>query len=193
MSEQQDLSADKATTVGGGFNINPLDIIMYLLSHWYWFVISIALFGGYAWYQYAKTPYMYMRSATVMIKGATRRNVPGGMERFQTYTYTNISNEVLQLKSYKLMKDAVSRLDANTCYIIMDQLREKELYTQSPVKVTFIDENAPRTCTFKVEPKDAKRVKLSSFENGSQMVVNMGDTVKSPVGNPSSDIPRIFP
>ena len=34
MSEQKDLSADKATVVGGGFNINPLDIIMYLLSRW---------------------------------------------------------------------------------------------------------------------------------------------------------------
>ena len=46
MSEQKDLSADKATVVGGGFNINPLDIIMYLLSRWYWFVISIALPAG---------------------------------------------------------------------------------------------------------------------------------------------------
>ena len=184
MSEQKDLSADKATVVGGGFNINPLDIIMYLLSRWYWFVISIALFGGYAWYQYAKTPYLYMRSATVMIKGATHRNAPNGMERFQSYSYTNISNEILQLKSYKLMKDAVSRLDANICYIIMDQLREKELYTQSPVKVSFIDENAPRVCSLKVEPMDAKRVRLSAFSNSdNKLSANMGDTIKTSLGN----------
>ena len=184
MSEQKDLSADKATVVGGGFNINPLDIIMYLLSRWYWFVISIALFGGYAWYQYAKTPYLYMRSATVMIKGATHRNAPNGMERFQSYSYTNISNEILQLKSYKLMKDAVSRLDANICYIIMDQLREKELYTQSPVKVSFIDENAPRVCSLKVEPMDAKRVRLSAFSNSDNKIsANMGDTIKTSLGN----------
>ena len=29
MSEQKDLSGDKATS-GGGFNINPIDIVMYL-------------------------------------------------------------------------------------------------------------------------------------------------------------------
>ena len=52
MSEQKDLSGDKATS-GGGFNINPIDIVMYLLSNWYWFILSVSLFGGYAWYQYA--------------------------------------------------------------------------------------------------------------------------------------------
>jgi hypothetical protein len=81
------------------------------------------------------------------------------------------------------MKDAVKRLDANTCYIIMDNLREKELYTQSPVKVSFIDENAPRTCSFTVEPIDAEKVLLNNFANGSKMKVTFGDTVKSPVGN----------
>lgn len=32
MSEQKDMSGDK-TLSGGGFNINPVDIIMYLLSN----------------------------------------------------------------------------------------------------------------------------------------------------------------
>ena len=72
MSEQNDMSGDK-TISAGGFNINPIDILMYLLSKWYWFVLSIALFGGYAWYQYAKTPYYYSRSASVMIKSASRQ------------------------------------------------------------------------------------------------------------------------
>ena len=43
MSEQKDMSGDK-TLSGGGFNINPVDIIMYLLSKWYWFVLSVSLF-----------------------------------------------------------------------------------------------------------------------------------------------------
>ena len=38
MSEQKDLSGDKATS-GGGFNINPIDIVMYLLSNWYWYTV----------------------------------------------------------------------------------------------------------------------------------------------------------
>lgn len=50
MSEQKDLSPDKNIS-GSGFNINPMDMVMYLINRWYWFVLSVALFGGYAWYQ----------------------------------------------------------------------------------------------------------------------------------------------
>ena len=86
MSEQKDMSGDK-TLSGGGFNINPVDIIMYLLSKWYWFVLSVSLFGGYAWYQYAKLPFIYSRSATVMIKDAYSNNIGRGLDRFNTYSY----------------------------------------------------------------------------------------------------------
>ena len=42
MSEQHDMSPDKNACVGSMCNINPIDILMYLLSKWYWFVLSIA-------------------------------------------------------------------------------------------------------------------------------------------------------
>ena len=35
------------------------DLVDMVLRKWYWFVLSIGLFGGYAWYQYAKTPVSY--------------------------------------------------------------------------------------------------------------------------------------
>ena len=49
-------------------SINLVDIFMYLLSYWKWYVLSILIFGGYFWYDYSKTPFIYGRSATVMIK-----------------------------------------------------------------------------------------------------------------------------
>ena len=173
MSEQNDMSGDK-TISAGGFNINPIDILMYLLSKWYWFVLSIALFGGYAWYQYAKTPYYYSRSASVMIKSASRQMRNNGLDRFQTTSFTNVSNEILQFQSYKLMRDVVSRLHANVCYVVMDGLREKELYTQAPVKVSFVDDNRLPT-TLKVTPINATQVHLSHFEkdNGKILLVNL--------------------
>ena len=182
MSEQNDMSGDK-TISAGGFNINPIDILMYLLSKWYWFVLSIALFGGYAWYQYAKTPYYYSRSASVMIKSASRQMRNNGLDRFQTTSFTNVSNEILQFQSYKLMRDVVSRLHANVCYVVMDGLREKELYTQAPVKVSFVDDNRLPT-TLKVTPINATQVHLSHFEkdNGKILLVNLGDTVQTPAG-----------
>ena len=136
MSEQKDLSGDKATS-GGGFNINPIDIVMYLLSNWYWFILSVSLFGGYAWYQYAKLPFIYSRSATVMIKDAYSNNIGRGLDRFNTYSYTNVSNEILQFQSHKLMRDVVNRLHANVCYLIMDDLRERNFIHKPLSKSRF--------------------------------------------------------
>ena len=131
MSEQKDMSGDK-TLSGGGFNINPVDIIMYLLSKWYWFVLSVSLFGGYAWYQYAKLPFIYSRSATVMIKDAYSNNIGRGLDRFNTPIHIPMyPMRSCKFQSHKLMRDVVNRLHANVCYLIMDDLREEELYTQA--------------------------------------------------------------
>ena len=184
MSEQKDMSGDK-TLSGGGFNINPVDIIMYLLSKWYWFVLSVSLFGGYAWYQYAKLPFIYSRSATVMIKDAYSNNIGRGLDRFNTYSYTNVSNEILQFQSHKLMCDVVNRLHANVCYLIMDDLREEELYTQAPVKVSFPEEEDHLDFSLTVRILNRKQVRLSDFSTDATSITltaNLGDTIQSPVG-----------
>lgn len=184
MSEQNDMSPDKFSNVGSMFNINPIDIVMYLLSKWYWFVLSIALFGGYAWYQYAKTPYYYSRSATVMIKGASRQMRSNGLDRFQTTSYTNVANEILQLKSYKLMRDVVTRLNANIDYVVMDGFREKELYTQSPIQVSFVDDNRlPANLT--ITPVNQTEVQLTKFDKDESLTLKaqLGDTIQTPAGH----------
>ncbi|MDO4180141.1 MAG: polysaccharide biosynthesis tyrosine autokinase [Bacteroidales bacterium] len=184
MSEQKDMSGDKATSAGG-FNINPIDIIMYLLSKWYWFVLSVGLFGGYAWYQYAQSPFIYSRSATVMIKDSRSGRINGGLDRFNTYTYTNVSNEILQFQSHKLMRDVVDRLRADICYTIMDGLREKELYTQSPVKVSLADTEDQQLFSLTVTPVNSEKVRLSDFSgdaSGKVLSASLGDTITTPVG-----------
>lgn len=47
--------------------INLIDLFLYLLSHWYWFLLCAALCLGYAYYRYAKQPFIYRSDATVMI------------------------------------------------------------------------------------------------------------------------------
>ena len=186
MSEQKDLSPDKNIS-GSGFNINPMDMIMYLLNRWYWFVLSVLLFGGYAWYQYAKTPFKYSRSATVMIKNANQRRYDG-LERFQTIATTNVANEILQFQSHNLMREVVGRLNANICYKINDGLREKELYTQAPVKISFIESEDYQTLSVDVTPVNNNEVQLSAFggdmitETGKTLKVKLNDTVPTTIG-----------
>ena len=183
MSEQHDMSPDRNASVGSMFNINPIDILMYFLSRWYWFVLSIGLFGGYAWYQYAKTPYYYSRSSTVMIKGANRQMRSEGLDRFQTTSYTNVSNEILQLRSYKLMRDVVTRLHTNIDYVVMDGLREKELYTQAPIQVRFVDDNH-LPASLSIKPINQTQVDLSNFDKNPELTLraNLGDTIQTPAG-----------
>lgn len=186
MSEQKDLSPEKNIS-GSGFNINPMDIVMYLINRWYWFVLSVAVFGGYAWYQYAQTPFKYSRSATVMIKNANQgRNY--GLDRFQTITSTNVSNEILQFQSHNLMREVVSRLNANICYKMDDGLREKELYTQAPVKVSFPEAEDYQTLSVNVTPINEREVRLTDFggdmlpEASKTLTAKLNDTIPSPLG-----------
>ena len=163
MSEQNDMSGSASTLGGGIFNFNPLDILKYLLSNWYWFVLSVGIFVGYAWYQYAQMPYLYSRSATVMIKDPYSRS-SGALDRFSTFQgYTNVSNEILQFQSHKLMRDVVKRLNADISYIVMDGLREQELYTQTPVKAVFPDTEDYQQFSFTATPLNETEVRLSDF------------------------------
>ena len=45
--------------------LNIADLFMFLLSKWPWFLLSIILCVGLAWFYYARTPFVYFRTATV--------------------------------------------------------------------------------------------------------------------------------
>lgn len=42
-------------------SINIVDLFVYLVVHWKWYLLSILLFGGCFWYIYCKTPFTYSR------------------------------------------------------------------------------------------------------------------------------------
>ena len=186
MSQQADLSGDygnKEVKSAGGFNINPLDILFYLLRNWYWFVLSIAIFGGWAYYQYAQIPFTYSRSATVMIKDPMGRG-SANLDRLSQYNTTNVSNEILQFQSHKLMRDAVERLNANVNYVVMDGLREKDVYNQGPVTVTFENDETKQPANFKMQVTGKEQVRLYGFDKDAKSLnVPIGKTVKTPVGD----------
>lgn len=120
-----------------------------------------------------------------MIKDAYSNNIGRGLDRFNTYSYTNVSNEILQFQSHKLMRDVVNRLHANVCYLIMDDLREEELYTQAPVKVSFPEEEDHLDFSLTVRIQNRKQVRLSDFSTDATSITltaNLGDTIQSPIG-----------
>ncbi|MBQ4296562.1 MAG: chromosome partitioning protein ParA, partial [Prevotella sp.] len=182
MTEQKSMAPETSIT-SKGFNINPLDILRFLLSKWYWFVLSAGLFGGWAWYNYSTTQFRYSTNATVMFKDAHSSARQAGLDRLANATpQVNISNEILQFQSPELMRKAVLRLHAEVDYMVMDYLRVEELYTKSPIRVTFHDLADDQEGVMDVKPIDESHVRLSGFPNGPALLASLGKTVKTPLG-----------
>ena len=119
--------------------VNLVDIVLYLLSNWVWFVLCIALAMGIAYIRYARMPFMYQSSITAIMKNpstAIRTTQLGAYD--QMINRVNMSQEDLQLRSKSLMNQVVTALNADVYYLKHDQARETELYqTASPVVLHF--------------------------------------------------------
>lgn len=162
-------------------DINIIDILMFLLSKWKWFVISIIVFGGLAWFHYARTPKTYFRSATVIIKDPSNKISSAGLDRYDNYiNKVNVANEILQFRSKKLMRDVVSRVSADIDYKVKEGLQMTELYKKSPVSVRFLETTPEMHLNIVVTPLDSSKVMVSDFgsdESDKKWTVPMKDTV----------------
>ncbi|MBQ9499530.1 MAG: chromosome partitioning protein ParA, partial [Bacteroidaceae bacterium] len=183
MSQQNDMSPDKSLSATG-IDINPIDILKYLLSNWYWFILSIAIFGGIAWYRYSTMQKTYSAHASVMFKDTKAAAQEARLDRLVGYnSKANVSNEILQLRSSKLMQDALKRLGADVSYSVMDYIREEELYSQSTVKVVFASAEDRQEISFTATPLDENRVRLSNFSTlDRSREVRMGDSIDTEMG-----------
>ncbi len=166
--------------------INLVDLFKYLLSYWKWFAISIILFGGYFLYQYSKTPFVYSRLATVMVKTSANSTSTIRMNRYNGYMEpVNVASEILQLHSKELMRNAVRRLGMETSYSMKKGLRMADLYETTPVKIDMPGSKPYDRFSFQVTPMNDKTVKLS-FVSANDMnysiLAKLNTQVKTPVG-----------
>lgn len=161
--------------------LNIVDLFMYLASQWKWFLLSILICGGIAWYNYARAPLVYFRSATVIIKDPSNKASTSGLDRFDNFiNKVNVANEILQFRSKKLMREVVQRVHADVSYQIKDGLRSNELYNESPVLVSLPDALPEQSFSFTMTLKDAKTATLSDFsgiEAKPSYEVALNDTV----------------
>lgn len=161
--------------------LNLIDLLLYFASKWPWFLCSVLLFGGLAYVQYARSPLVYFRSATVIIKDPSNKTSTAGLDRYDNFiNKVNVANEILQFRSKRLMREVVQRLHADVSYRVQDGLRSNELYTQSPVQVSFPDAAQSSHITFRLMPKDDRTVLLSHLpgeEDEKSLTVQMNDTL----------------
>lgn len=176
-SNQTNSSANKTDQ-----GLNIVDLALYLVSKWKWFLLSILICGGVAWYRYASSPVVYFRSATVIIKDPSNKTSTAGLDRYDNYiNKVNVANELLQFKTKRLMREVVKRTNADVNYLVDNMLRTDELYTLSPVYVTFSNVMPERYIAFNLKVKNYKTVVLSDFEGLPQAkdsyTVAIGDSI----------------
>ncbi len=112
------------------------------LSYWYWYILCLMLAGSGAWYSLVtKTP-MYFVGGSIIVE--EDKNNGGSLPEeaiIQGLPFRNKGNldrQIQVLKSRNLMEKVVDSLALNIIYLQEGRFRNKELYDQSPVKVSSV-------------------------------------------------------
>lgn len=165
-------------------SVNLFDLLLYLASKWKWFLLSVIVCGSAAWLYYARTPQVYFRTATVIIKDPSNKtSSAAGLDRYDNFiNKVNVANEILQFRSKTLMREVVQRLHADVSYSMKDGLRRKELYMKAPVAVAFPDTEPESSLCLTVTLKNAKTAEITWNDTGESADVRLNDTVTTKRG-----------
>lgn len=150
------------------------DLFYLCLGKWYWFVISLAVVLSIAVFYLLKTPPVYTRSASLLIKDDSKGNsvsdvgVLGDIDIFQTST--NVNNEIQSLSSPAVMYDVVKRLHLDVNYTTDGRFYKKTLYGQTcPYQVVFSDLQDNESASMTIySGEDGKHVRLADFTRGAE-------------------------
>lgn len=171
--------------------LNLEDILHTVLANWYWFVLSVVVCAGAAFLYLKWAPKVYTRTASVLIKDDAKGGALSESAAFEDLgifgTKRNVDNEVLVFKSRRLMTEVARNLHLDVSYTVKEGLRTVELYTQSPVLLSFPDAEEAQAFSLRAKPISAEEVVLSDFviddeSAGEPMTVALNDTVTTPVG-----------
>ncbi len=160
-----------------------VEILHQLMRYWYWFAISMALAIGIG-YLYTKTiSYEYGISALILLRDSATSSSGISEEAIFsdmgiTSSISSVDNEIMALKSSSLMLKTVERLGLTTQYKVKPLLREADIYSRSPIFVTWLDENSVSNQTIFIEivsPQHYRVATTDSFDDA--MSANLGDSV----------------
>ncbi|MFW6227762.1 MAG: Wzz/FepE/Etk N-terminal domain-containing protein, partial [Bacteroidota bacterium] len=134
-----------------------------ILKNWYWFVISISIAFGVAWFLNRYTPPVYTVHTTLLISGSSRsvqgiESLIAELGFFRRQQQSDILTEIEVLKSYQLSYETLQELpEFRHSYYGVGDFKATNIYTNCPfrvvedsltknranypVNITIIDEN----------------------------------------------------
>ena len=160
------------------------------LRNWYWFALSLAVAMAVAALYVFKTVPVYQRTASILIKplgsdagDKTLREL--GIDQ----TSTNLTNEILLMKSGVVAEQVVRRLDLD-----VDYTREGRFYTITmygrdlPLKLRFCDLADNENVSLQAKLSEDGTLNLDGWRSGGKALpdaavqAHLGDTVETPLG-----------
>ena len=170
------------------------DLLYLCLARWKWFVLSLVVTIGAATVYLLRTPAVYTRTASVLIKEDSKgKSVSSDLESFSEFglfqSSTNVNNELITFQSPALMTEVVKRLRLDMNYFVPGKFHRQVAYGLTlPVDVTINDlpENESAGFTLEVQPDGT--LFLSDFiRNGTDLDEkdikgSLFDSIPTPLG-----------
>ena len=163
-------------------------ILRLLLRNWYWFVLSLALAFGVAYLKIQKTPPVYSRTASILIKSDANSGDETLKELGITQTPSNLTNEILMMSTGVVAEEIVRRLSLDVDYLLPGTFYKKTIYGVSlPFRAKFLDLNDNESAGIHVDLVRDSTVILSAMRRRdviSEQILTMrlGDTLRTPAG-----------
>ena len=168
------------------------DIWGLIWGYKWWYVATLALAIIAAAFYLYRTPVSFKSTAKVIIsedgqESALRdlASISGGSAK----PSMNVSNEVQAFLSPDLMQTVVERLRLQTTYTEHQFLRERELYQNSPIEMTIVENMVPSAFSFIVAKSSDSTFVLKDFTVGADKIEKarvdgrFNDTLTTPVGS----------
>lgn len=170
------------------------DLYYLCLAKWYWFIISLVVCLGIASIYLLKTPPVYTRTASILIKEDSKGQSLSSdvssaftdMGLFQSNT--NVNNELISLQSPAVMYDVVKRLHLEIDYTTPGRFYPQVRYGQNlPLTITFAGLAEEESASLTVEALRPQGVKLTAFTRNDEKLDGevtgaLNDTLTTPVG-----------
>ena len=152
------------------------DLLYLCLAKWKWFVLSLAVCLGFAAVYLLRTPAVYTRTASVLIKEDSKgKSVSSDLESFSEFglfqSSTNVNNELIAFQSPALMTEVVKRLRLDMNYFVPGKFHRQVAYGLTlPVDVAINDLHENESAGFTLEVQPDSTLLLSDFtRNGTEL------------------------
>ena len=179
-----------------GTQLRLQDLFAMCIEKWRWFVVSVGIFLCLAVVYLLKTPPVYTRTTSLLIKDdkqsggglfGSQQNLFADMGFFMSNS--NIDNELIAIQSPDVLLEVIRRLNLDVNYKIDGSFHKESLYGKTlPLKVEFKNLAYNDASSFTITILEDGQLELSDFKlNGakkdaSPMTVKMGQETQTPVG-----------